>query len=241
MSVRGIILAGGTGSRMAPLTLATNKHLLPVGDVPMVLHPLNRLREAGIGDVLVVTSPEAVGDFARLLGGGSRWGVRLSFAVQDQPGGIAQALALGEDFVRGGRVCVLLGDNMFVDPLAPQLDAWNAAQTAARVLLKRVPDPGRYGVAELDGSRVVNIVEKPAHPVSDYAVTGIYFYDASVFDVVRMQRPSARGEMEITDVNNEYIRRGEMSWGELSQWWTDAGTLESYALANRLIASASAG
>lgn len=241
MSIRGIILAGGTGSRMAPLTLATNKHLLPVGDLPMVLHPLQRLRDAGIGDVLVVTSPEAVGDFARLLGGGSRWGVRLTFAVQDQPGGIAQALALGEDFVRGGRVCVLLGDNMFVDPLGPQIRAWEQAHTAARVLLKRVPDPGRYGVAQLDGERVVNIVEKPAHPVSDYAVTGLYFYDATVFDVIRMQRPSSRGEMEITDVNNEYIARGQLSWGELEQWWTDAGTLESYALANRLISGASAG
>lgn len=235
MKTRGVILAGGTGSRMAPLTLATNKHLLPVGDAPMILHPLARLREAGITDVLVVTSPEAVGSFAALLGGGSRWGVHITFRVQDQPGGIAQALALAEDFAGGGRICVLLGDNMFAAPLQPQLQSWLDSQCSARVLLKRVDDPGRYGVARLAGDQITEILEKPANPPSNLAVTGVYFYDSTVFEIARRQRPSGRGEYEITDVNNEYIARRQLSWGELDGWWTDAGTLESYADANRLI------
>jgi glucose-1-phosphate thymidylyltransferase len=235
MKTRGVVLAGGTGSRMAPLTLATNKHLLPVGDLPMILHPIAHLRDAGITEILVVTSPEAVGSFAALLGGGSRWGVRITFRVQDQPGGIAQALALAEDFANGERICVLLGDNMFSAPLAPQLAHWLDSGCAARVLLKRVSDPGRYGVARIEGDQIAEILEKPADPPSDLAVTGIYFYDASVFEIAQRQRPSGRGEYEITDVNNVYIAQRQLSWGELDGWWTDAGTLESYAEANRLI------
>lgn len=235
MQTRGVILAGGTGSRMAPLTIATNKHLLPVGDAPMILHPLARLREAGITDVLIVTSPEAVGDFARLLGGGTRWGVKITFRVQDEPGGIAQALALAEDFAAGERLCVLLGDNLFADELGPQHQRWLESNLGAHVVLKRVHDPGRYGVARIDGNRIVEILEKPANPPSDLAVTGIYFYDASVFAIAKRQKPSGRGEFEITDVNNAYIAAGQLSWSELAGWWTDAGTLESYREANRLI------
>jgi glucose-1-phosphate thymidylyltransferase len=234
-TIRGVVLAGGTGSRMAPLTLATNKHLLPVGETPMVLHGIAHLRDAGIDDILVVTSPEAVGDFARLLGSGHRWGVRITLRVQDQPGGIAQALGLARGFAARERVCVLLGDNLFADPLRPQVDAWLASGRGARVLLKQVPDPGRYGVARVEGDRIAEILEKPADPPSDLAVTGIYFYDGRVYDIAERQKPSGRGEYEITDVNNAYIAAGELSWGLLPGWWTDAGTLESYALANRLI------
>lgn len=236
--MRGVILAGGTGSRLHPLTKVTNKHLLPVGDRPMVLHAIDKLTAAGITRVLVVTGTEHMGDMVALLGSGRTWGCDITFRVQDEAGGIAQALALAEDFAAGGPLVVLLGDNVFEDGLQPHIDAYTAQQAGARVLLCAVDDPERFGVPRLDGDRVVEIVEKPADPPSRFAVTGIYFYDATVFDIIRTLRPSGRGELEITDVNNEYVRRGTLTSGVLTGWWTDAGTFPSWHRANRLVAEA---
>lgn len=232
--MKGIILAGGTGSRLNPLTKVTNKHLLPIGNQPMILHAVDKMREAGITSILVVTGTEHMGDIVGLLGSGREYGCQFTFRVQDEAGGIAQALALGEDFAAGGSVCVILGDNVFEDSLVPHADAYRAQQGGARVVLKAVKDPERFGVARTDGDRVVEILEKPANPPSDLAVTGIYFYDARVFDAIRGLKPSARGEYEITDVNNWYINDGSMTFGRFDGWWTDAGTFPSYHRANRL-------
>lgn len=233
---RGVLLAGGTGSRLAPLTRVTNKHLLPVGRAPMIFHPLKKLREASIKKILVVTGREHMGDVLELLGSGKEFGVELTYRVQDEPGGIAQALGLAEDFARGEPVCVVLGDNIFSDPLGPFVERFPGS--GAMIVLKRVPDPQRFGVAELseDGKTILKIEEKPAHPQTDLAVTGIYFYDAEVYDIIKTLRPSARGELEITDVNNAYIRAGRMRFCEMKGWWTDAGTFDSYMRANRLAA-----
>jgi glucose-1-phosphate thymidylyltransferase len=234
--IRGVVLAGGTGSRLMPLTRVTNKHLLPVGREPMIFHPLRKLRGAGITEVLVVTGRDHMGDVIELLGSGSELDLDLTYRVQDEAGGIAQALGLAEGFARGGPVCVILGDNIFTDDLGPFVRRYVEEGSGAMVILKEVPDPERFGVAELseDGARVVRIEEKPREPKGRLAVTGVYFYDAAVYEMARSLEPSARGELEITDVNNAYIERGEMRFGVLKGEWTDAGTFPSYARAGRL-------
>lgn len=235
---RGVVLAGGSGSRLHPLTKTTNKHLLPVGDVPMVYHPVRRLVEAGIEDVLVVTGVHHFGAIVNQLGSGAEFGCRFTYKVQDRAGGIAEALGLAEDFARGGSLVVLLGDNVFEAPLAPHLRAWEDSEKQAMILLKSVPDAERFGVARFEGSALVEVVEKPPVPPSPFAVTGIYFYEAPVFDIVRSLRPSARGELEISEVNTRFIREGQMAWAELPGMWSDAGTHESYRRANQLLRGA---
>lgn len=236
--MKGVVLAGGTGSRLFPLTKVTNKHLLPVGRYPMIYHPLMRLRRAGITQIAVVTSPEHMGDVVNLLGSGKDLGVDLTFRVQDEPGGIAQAMALCENFVGGDPVVVFLGDNVLEEDITEDVKAFEAqlagGGSAARVLLKEVHDPERYGVPRIEGDRITEVIEKPADPPSNYSVTGIYMYDAAVFDVVRGLHPSRRGEYEVTDVTNWYASRDILSFGILSGWWGDAGTLEGWHEANTL-------
>jgi len=232
--MKGVILAGGTGSRLFPLTKVTNKHLLPVGPVPMIWHPVWKLQQAGIKEILIVTGTEHMGDVVALLGSGKDFGCRFTYKVQDEAGGIAQALGLAENFAGASPVCVILGDNIFQDDLAAEVQAFERQGKGARILLKAVHDPQRYGVAELAGDQVVSIEEKPKAPKSDLAVTGIYFYDAEVFEIIRTVKPSGRGEMEITDVNNAYIARHALSYGTFKGWWTDAGTFPSLATANEL-------
>ncbi len=234
--MKGILLAGGTGSRLWPLTKVTNKHLLPVGREPMIFHPLKKLLGAGITDVLLVTGTEHMGDVIGLLGSGRDLGCEITYRVQDRAGGIAEALGLGRRFVGDDRMCVILGDNVFSDDLGPFAERYLASGRGARVLLKEVDQPSRFGVAQLEGDRIVRIVEKPADPPSRWAVTGIYFFDARVFDVIRELRPSGRGELEITDVNNDYLRRDDLGCDYLTGWWTDAGTFESLQRANQLLA-----
>ena len=233
--MRGVVLAGGTGSRLFPLTKVTNKHLLPVGDKPMLLHPVFKLRDAGIAEICIVTGTEHMGDIVNLLGSGHEYGCDFTFRVQDQAGGIAEALGLVRNFAGGGPICVSLGDNIFEDPLEEQVAAYREQGRGARVLIKQVPDPQRYGVAKLEGEKVTGIIEKPLDPPSDWAVTGIYFYDSFAFEVVDGLEPSARGELEITDVNNAYIEREAMTFGKFRGWWTDAGTFPSYHHANQLV------
>lgn len=233
--MKGVILAGGTGSRLFPLTKVTNKHLLPVGREPMIFHPIKKLIDAGVEEILIVTGPEHMGDVVNLLGSGREFGCRFTYKVQDEAGGIAQALALAENFASGVPVCVILGDNVFSDSIAPIARAFDHQRKGARVVLKRVTDPGRFGVAEVEGDRILRIVEKPNEPRSDLAVTGIYFFDAHVYDAIRTLKPSARGELEITDVNNYYLSRGELRFDKLEGWWTDAGTFDSLHLANELV------
>ncbi len=232
--LRGVVLAGGTGSRLFPLTKVTNKHLLPVGREPMIFHPVKKLVQAGVREILIVTGTEHMGAVVGLLGSGKEFGCELTYRVQDEAGGIAQALGLARRFGRGGRMVVILGDNIFEASLAPFADAFRQQPRGAKILVQEVHDPGRYGVAVTEGDRVVRIIEKPKDPPSSLAVTGIYFYDESVFDVITELRPSGRGELEITDVNNAYIARGELTFDRLPGWWTDAGTFESLKLANQL-------
>jgi glucose-1-phosphate thymidylyltransferase len=213
----------------------TNKHLLPVGAWPMVYHPLKKLTGAGIQDILLVSGTDHMGDFVELLGSGKDHGCRLTYRVQDEAGGIAQALGLAEQFCMGSRSCVLLGDNIFRDPLNPLVEKASARPDWAWIGLKRVPDPGRYGVAELDGDKVVGIEEKPKEPKSDTAVVGIYIYPPDVFSVVKTLKPSGRGELEITDVNTFYLKQGRMGYSILDGYWTDAGTLDSLDYANELV------
>lgn len=230
--MKGIVLAGGTGSRLYPLTKVTNKHLLPVGDRPMIYYPIGKLTEAGIEEILIVTGTEHMGDVVNLLGSGREFGCRFTYKVQDEAGGIAQALGLARNFAAGEPMAVLLGDNIFEASIAPVIRSWSGE--GATILIKQVDDPGRYGVATLEADRVIAIEEKPENPVSDWAVTGIYLYDATVFDVIDTLEPSGRGELEITDVNNHYIRMGAMGFSRMEGWWTDAGTPDSYRQANRL-------
>jgi glucose-1-phosphate thymidylyltransferase len=236
MNLKGIILAGGTGSRLMPLTKVTNKHLLPVGQKPMIYCPIEKLIGAGIEEILIVTGTEHMGDMVNLLGSGRDFHCRFTYKVQDKAGGIAQALSLAENFAHGDPIAVILGDNIFEDALRPYADAFRAQRKGARIIGKDVSDPERFGVAEVSGDRVLSIEEKPKKPKSNIAVTGIYFYDSQVFDIIRACQPSARGEMEITDVNNAYIERGELCFDRMSGWWSDAGTFQSLAHVNSLVA-----
>ena len=235
MTMRGVILAGGKGTRLGELTKVTNKHLLPVGEYPMVYHPLKKLIGAGISDVLLVSGTEHMGDFVELLGSGKGHKCRLTYRVQDEAGGIAQALGLAELFCTGSRACVLLGDNIFHDSLAPMLAAAEKHPDWAWIGLKKVHDPNRYGVAELKGKQVISIEEKPKKPKSNFAVVGIYIYPPDVFALIKTLKPSARGELEITDVNNYYLEQGRMGCSKLDGYWTDAGTLDSLDVANELV------
>jgi len=236
MNLRGVVLAGGTGSRLMPLTKVTNKHLLPVGQKPMIYYPIEKLTSAGIEEVLIVTGVEHMGDVVGLLGSGKDFGCRFTYKVQDEAGGIAQALALAENFAGGEPIAVILGDNIFQAGLKPYTEKFAAQEQGAGILLKQVPDPERFGVAELSADKVVSIVEKPEQPKSDYAVVGVYFYDGAVFDIIRTLKPSARGELEITHVNQAYIDKGLMSYDIIEGWWSDAGTFESLNRANELVA-----
>jgi glucose-1-phosphate thymidylyltransferase len=233
--MKGIILAGGTGSRLLPLTKVTNKHLLPVGREPMIFHPIKKLVEAGIVEILIVTGVEHMDDIIRLLGSGLEFGCRFTYKVQDKAGGIAQALGLAENFVGYDKMVAILGDNIFQDSLKGIVKNFAGQKTGARVLLKEVSDPRRFGVVELKGDKVVGIEEKPKKPKSNYAVTGIYCYDHTVFEVIRQLKPSKRGELEITDVNNAYLREGRLSYDILSGWWSDAGTFESLERSGLLV------
>lgn len=232
--MKGIILAGGTGSRLYPLTKITNKHLLPVGKYPMIYHAIYKLREAGIQEILIVTGKEHMGDVVSLLGSGRELELEFTYKVQDQAGGIAQALGLAEQFVGNDQMVVILGDNVFSDRIVDYAQNFRAQQKGAKILIKEVEDPQRYGVPELNGERIVSIEEKPSQPKSSYAVTGIYMYDHQVFDIIKTLVPSGRGELEITDVNNAYIQRDELTYDILQGWWTDAGTHPSLARANEL-------
>jgi len=239
--MKGVVLAGGLGTRLLPLTRITNKHLLPVFDRPMIYYPLQALINAGIREILIVTGGQHAGDFLRLLGNGRDFGLeRLHYAYQEGEGGIAAALALAEKFAEGDRICVVLGDNIVEGSIVPAVRRFARQPRGAKVLLKEVPDAGRFGVAEIRNGRVVSIVEKPKRPRSRYAVTGIYLYDGRVFDVIRGLRPSGRGELEITDVNNWYLRRGQLSCEILEGWWTDAGTMASLHRAGNLVAETGA-
>jgi glucose-1-phosphate thymidylyltransferase len=240
--MKGIVLAGGAGSRLFPLTKITNKHLLPVFDKPMIYYPIQTLVRAGIRDILLVTGGRNAGDFLRLLANGKEFGLNhLNYAYQEGEGGIADALALAEHFADGDKICVILGDNIIEGSIGLAVEEFEKQERGARILLKEVPDAERFGVAELRGDRIVGIEEKPLHPKSHYAVTGIYMYDGAVFDKVKRLAPSSRGELEITDVNNAYIADGAMTFSYLEGWWTDAGTFESLLRAANLVAQSARG
>jgi glucose-1-phosphate thymidylyltransferase len=232
---RGVILAGGKGTRLGELTKVTNKHLLPVGAFPMVYHPLKKMTGAGIKEILLVSGTEHMGDFVELLGSGREYNCRLTYRVQDEAGGIAQALGLAELFCTDARCVVILGDNIFHDSLRPLIAEADKHSDWAWVAIKRVPDPGRYGVAELAGGRVLSIEEKPSKPKSDFAVAGIYVYPPDVFEIIKTLKPSRRGELEITDVNRYYLQQGRLGYSPLEGYWTDAGTLDSLDVANELV------
>ena len=239
--MRGVVLAGGLGSRLLPLTKVTNKHLLPVYDRPMIYYPIQALANAGIDEIMLVTGGNSAGDFLRLLGNGTDFGLkRLNYTYQDGEGGIADALRLAEHFADGQSICVILGDNIIEGNIAHAADAFRKQQQGAKILLKDVKDPQRFGVPTLEGDRVVTIEEKPQNPRSCYAVIGIYFYDACVFEIIKTLKPSRRGELEITDVNNAYIADGTLTWDIVEGWWTDAGTIASLHQANLLVAKTGA-
>jgi glucose-1-phosphate thymidylyltransferase len=235
--MKGIVLAGGLGTRLHPLTKVTNKHLLPVYAKPMIYYPIQSLVNAGIRDIMVVTGGNNAGDFLCLLGNGKEFGLEhLNYTYQAGHGGIAEALGLARYFAGGDAICVVLGDNIIEKNIREAVVAFHTQQHGARILLKEVPDPERFGVPVLDGDKIVCIEEKPAYPKSQYAVIGIYLYDSTVFDIIDTLQPSGRGELEITEVNNAYITRGEMTYSVLDGWWTDAGTFESLLRANTLVA-----
>ena len=239
--MKGVVLAGGLGSRLKPLTAVTNKHLLPVYNQPMIYYPIQTLVNAGITDIMIVTGGNSAGDFLKLLGNGKAFGLKhLNYTYQEGEGGIAAALSLVEHFAGGDPVCVVLGDNIIQGNIRAAVNAYHQQSAGAKILLKQVTDPERFGVPELDGRKVLRIEEKPAQPKSQFAVIGIYMYDARVFEIIKMLKPSGRGELEITDVNNAYIERGEMTWEELHGWWTDAGTFESLLNASNLVSSTGA-
>ena len=237
--MKGVVLAGGLGTRLRPLTKITNKHLLPVYDKPMIYYPLATLVGAGIRDIIIVTGGNNAGDFLRLLGNGREFGLKhLNYTYQEREGGIAEAIGLIEDFVDGDRFVVILGDNILEDNIALAVEAFQRQPRGAKVFLKAVDDPTQYGVAELKDGRIVDIVEKPEHPTSNYAVVGVYMYDSSVFDIIRGLEPSARGELEVTDVSNEYLRRGELTHEILQGWWADPGaSIDALLEANNVVAT----
>lgn len=222
--MKGVILAGGKGTRLLPLTQITNKHLLPIFDKAMIEYPLKVLLDAGIKDILIVSGREHAGDFIEYLGSGSDYGVEFTYKVQVEAGGIAQALMLAEDFADGGPITVILGDNIFEENFKKKLSSF---KKGAKVFLKEVPDPERFGVATLKGDKVVKIVEKPKKPESNFVTTGLYQYDSTVFNIIKKLKPSWRGELELTDVNNAYIKKGAMKADMVDGFWSDAGTFDS--------------
>jgi len=237
MGMKGVILAGGLGTRLYPLTKITNKHLLPVYDKPMIYYPIQTLVSAGIRDILVVTGGMHAGEFLRLLGDGAEFGLKhINYTYQEGEGGIAEALRLARHFADNDRIIVILGDNIIEKSIKSAVEEFMEQPRGARILLKKVDDPERFGVAKFEGKKIVSIEEKPKKPKSDYAVTGIYMYDEHVFDIIKTLKPSRRGELEITDVNNAYIRKGELEYSVLDGWWTDSGTFDSLLRANNLVA-----
>lgn len=236
--MKGVILAGGLGSRLRPLTKVTNKHLLPVYDKPMIYYPIETLTRAGISEIMIVTGGSTAGDFLRLLGNGSFFGLRhLDYTYQEGEGGIADALRLCEHFAEGEKLCVILGDNILQRDITSHKERFEAQADGARLLLKQVPDPDRFGIAEISDGRIKSIEEKPQRPRSNYAVIGVYFYDGMVFDYIRQSKPSSRNELEITDINNAYLNAGNLQYDVVEGWWTDAGQFESLHLASNLIAA----
>ena len=239
--MKGIVLAGGLGTRLYPLTKVTNKHLLPVHDKPMIYYPIQALVNAGIDDILLVTGGNNAGDFLKLLGNGKEFGLRhINYTYQEGEGGIAAALALAEFFADDDKICIILGDNIIEKNIINAVSAFKKQKDGAKILLKDVPDPGRFGVPEINNGKIIGIEEKPKKPKSGYAVTGIYMYNNTVFDIIKAIKPSDRGELEITDVNNIYIERGKMTYEVLDGWWTDAGTFESLLSASNLVAKTGA-
>jgi len=239
--MKGVILAGGLGSRLNPLTKVTNKHLLPVYDKPMIYYPIRALVQAGIEDILIVTGGNSAGDFLKLLGNGREFGLpTMNYTYQEGEGGIADALRLARHFADDDAIAVILGDNIFEKSIRHAVEDYSKQAEGARILLKKVEDPERFGVPVLEGDKVVKIEEKPKDPKSDYAVVGIYMFDNRVFEVIETLKPSDRGELEITDVNNWYIDQGKMQWSEMEGWWTDAGTFDSLLRANNLVAKTGA-
>ncbi len=239
--LKGVVLAGGLGTRLDPLTRITNKHLLPIYDKPMIYYPIESLVNAGITDILIVTGGRNAGDFLRLLGNGKEFGLKhINYTYQEGEGGIAEALSLAEHFAEGQRVCVMLGDNIIEGNIIEAAENFQNQPAGARILLKDVPDAERFGVAEINGDRIIRIEEKPRRPKSSYAVTGIYMFDGSVFEKIKTLEPSGRGELEITDVNNLYIEEGTMTFSILEGWWTDAGTIDSLRKATNLVAETGA-
>jgi glucose-1-phosphate thymidylyltransferase len=239
--MKGVILAGGLGTRLYPLTKVTNKHLLPVYDKPMIYYPIQTLINAGIDDILIVTGGNNAGDFLKLLGNGKEFGLRhINYTYQAGEGGIAEALGLAEFFSSGEPICVVLGDNIIEKNIRRAVENFRRQKKGAKILLKEVPDPQRFGVPKFEGDRIVRIEEKPKKPESKYAVIGIYLFDQNVFNFIKTLTPSDRGELEITDVNNQYIEKGLMTWDILEGWWTDAGTFESLLRANQLVAQTGA-
>ena len=240
--MKGVVLAGGTGSRLFPLTKITNKHLLPIYDKPMIYYPIQTLVDAGIKDILVVTGGKNAGDFLRLLANGKHFGLtHIDYTYQEGEGGIAEALNLARHFADSSKICVILGDNIIEGNIRSAVEDFRQQPCGAKILLKEVPDAERFGVAEIAGDRVVHIEEKPKNPKSNYAVTGFYMYDQTVFEKIETLVPSGRGELEITDVNNAYIREGTMTFSYLEGWWTDAGTFESLLRAGNLVAGTAGG
>jgi glucose-1-phosphate thymidylyltransferase len=239
--MKGVILAGGLGSRLFPLTKVTNKHLLPVFKKPMIYYPIEILLNIGIDDILLVTGGNNAGDFLRLLGNGSEFGLKhINYTYQVGEGGIAEALSLAEHFAEKDKFCVVLGDNIIEKNVKKAARDFKKQKNGAKIILKEIPDPERFGVPEIKDGKIVKIEEKPKDPKSNYAVTGIYFYDSTVFEIIKTLKPSNRGELEITDVNNAYIERGEMTYEVLDGWWTDAGTFESLIRASNLVAEGGA-
>ena len=234
--MKGIILAGGLGKRLAPLTKITNKHLLPIYDRPMIYYPIETLVKAGVHDILIVTGGNNAGDFLKLLGNGSDFGLKhLNYTYQKGEGGIAEALGLAEHFADNDKIIIILGDNLLEDDITPFINEFKSQKVGAKILLKEVQEPNRFGVPIFENNKITTIEEKPTNPKSNFAVTGIYMYDHTVFDIIRTLKPSERGELEITDVNNAYIKQGSMTYNTLKGWWTDAGTFETLFKAGELI------
>ncbi len=239
--MKGIILAGGLGTRLIPLTKVTNKHLLPVYNKPMIYYPIEALINAGIRDILIVTGGNNAGDFLKLIGNGKEFGLQhVNYTYQEGEGGIAEALGLAEFFADNDKIVVVLGDNIIEKNIKKQVENFERQKKGAKILLQKVHDPQRFGVPVFNGDKIVKIEEKPREPKSEYAVTGIYMYDSRVFEIIKTLKPSNRGELEITDVNNDYIEKGEMSWDILDGWWTDAGTLDSLLYAGKMAAETGA-